>query len=95
MKTGKGSRCRVVIWHLVINWFTYNIMLFVVLYNTSSSFDYTERGAMLAMGIVTVGLGIMQYDIWKGRHDISYRKRQLRRKEDKAMEFSKFDDHSS
>lgn len=86
MKTGKGSRCRVVIWHLVINWFTYNIMLGVVLYNTSSCFDRTEYATMSAMAIVTIGLGVMQYDIWKARHALHYRKKLNRRKEDKVRE---------
>jgi hypothetical protein len=67
----RGSRCRMVIWHLVINWLTYNLTLYIILKNTAQCFDNTEYATLAAMGIVTLGLGVMQYDIWKTRHDTS------------------------
>jgi len=79
MRSWRGSRCKMVIGHLMINWLSYNLALFVVLWNTSSCFDHTEYAAITAMAILTLGLGVMQYDIWKARYDV---KSSNRRKSD-------------
>ncbi len=64
----RKSRCTIVFLHLLINWLTYNVALFVVLWNTCSSFDRTEWAAIIAMAMITGGLNAMQYDIWKAKH---------------------------
>ena len=63
------SRCKAVMIHLAINLLTYNICLFVVLKNTATNFDYTEWSTLASMLMVSCALAVLQYDIWKIRHD--------------------------
>jgi hypothetical protein len=63
------SRCRTVITHLFVSWVLTNLALVFVLYMTASCFDHTEWESIAAMVMFTGGLKIMQYDLWKIRHD--------------------------
>ena len=58
------DRKKSVIIQLVINWFLYNIALFVVLLMTCECFDHNEIETMIAMAVFSAGLSAMQYDLW-------------------------------
>ena len=60
------SRCRTVLTHLFISWVMVNIVLIFVLY---FSFHFIPWYVVGSMMLFTLGLKIMQYDLWKVYHD--------------------------
>ncbi len=73
----RWSRCRSIMGHIALFWFTNIIVLTVVLYNTSTCFDYTEYRTIGTMALFGIGAGVMQYQIWQIRH-ASYIKRKIK-----------------
>jgi len=65
------SRCRTVITHLIVSWLLTNMALAFVLYMSC-----TKVEVIASMALFTLGLKVMQYDLWKIRHD-KYKKQQV------------------
>jgi len=59
-----ASRRVTVIRHLLATWFLYNLSLFFTLIITCDRFNHNELETLGAMAIFTVGLTVMQYDMW-------------------------------
>ncbi len=74
----RWSRCRSIMGHIALFWFTNIMVLTFVLYNTSTCFDYTEYRTIGTMALFGIGAGVMQYQIWQIRH-ASYIKRKIQK----------------
>ncbi len=64
----RWSRGRSIMGHIALFWITNIVVLTVVLYNTSTCFDYTEYRTIGTMALFGIGSGVMQYQIWQIRH---------------------------
>ena len=60
------SRCRTVMTHLIISWVMVNTVLVFVLY---FSFHFIPWNIVGSMALFTLGIKVMQYDLWKVYHD--------------------------
>lgn len=63
------SRRVTVALHLILTWFLYNLGLLFVLLITCKCFDGNEWETLITMGIFSIGINWLQYDLWVLRRE--------------------------